>query len=142
MRILLPAIFLLLFATALSAQPADETAIKRVLSAQVDAWNAGDISTYMASGYWNSDSLVFIGKSGPKYGYAVTLASYKKSYADTAAMGKLGFEIISLKKLSPEYYFAIGKWALKRSIGDVSGTWTLLFRRIKGQWKIVVDHSS
>lgn len=57
-------------------------------------------------------------------------------------MGTLRFEIISLKKLSPEYYFAVGKWALKRSAGDVGGSWTLLFRKIAGNWKIVADHSS
>ena len=96
----------------------------------------------MAAGYWQDDSLVFIGKNGPKYGYTTTLANYKKSYPDAAHMGHLDFEIISLKKLSSDHYFAIGKWFLKRSAGDVGGSWTLLFKKIKGNWKIVVDHSS
>jgi len=36
----------------------------------------------------------------------------------------------------------VGKWALKRSAGDVSGSYTLLIRKIKGEWVIVCDHSS
>lgn len=140
MRIIVCLVFLLSCLNA-GAQSSAELQIRAVLDEQVRWWNKGSIERYM-EGYWNSDSLVFIGKSGPKYGYAPTLANYKRSYADTTAMGKLSFEVLSLKKLAPDYYFAIGKWALKRSIGDVSGSWTLLFRKIKGQWKIVVDHSS
>jgi len=57
-------------------------------------------------------------------------------------MGKFTSTIISMKKLSPEYYFVIGKWYLKRSVGDAGGSYTLLIRKIKGKWLIVADHSS
>jgi hypothetical protein len=70
------------------------------------------------------------------------LNNYKKGYPDTAAMGKLEFNIISVQKLSGSYYTVVGRWFLKRSIGDVGGHYTLLFRKIKGQWVIVQDHSS
>ena len=92
--------------------------------------------------YWKSDSLMFIGKKGMVRGWQQTLDNYKKGYPDTAAMGKLSFDIVEVKPLSKEYAFVVGKWMLKRSIGDVSGHYTLLLRRIKGQWKIVADHSS
>ena len=135
----------IIFATAqfaCKAQATDERLIRNILSTQVAAWNAGNIEAYMAAGYWQSDSLVFIGKNGPKYGYNSTLANYRKSYPNAATMGKLSFELISLERLSVNHYFAIGKWALKRTAGDVGGSWTLLFRKINGQWRIVVDHSS
>jgi ketosteroid isomerase-like protein len=57
-------------------------------------------------------------------------------------MGKLSFDLLEVKKLSPEYYFVLGKWFLKRSIGNTGGYYTLLFRKIKGKWVIVVDHTS
>lgn len=127
----------------LPAQPAnDEQAIRQVLARQTAAWNDGRIDQYMAAGYWESDSLLFIGKNGPQYGYATTLANYRKSYPGKEQMGELRFELISLKPLSADYYFAVGKWFLKRAAGDVGGSWTLLFRKIGGQWKIVADHSS
>lgn len=124
----------------LYAQNSDVTAIKQLLNRQRDDWNKADVTAFM-KGYWKSDSLLFIGKSVSN-GYQKTLDNYKKGYPDTAAMGHLDFEFLEFRKLSPEYYFVVGKWHLKRSIGDVGGAYTLLFRKIKGQWTIVVDHSS
>ena len=57
-------------------------------------------------------------------------------------MGKLSFDIIRIEKLSKNYYYVVGKWMLKRSIGDLSGHYDLLLKKIKGQWRIVADHSS
>ncbi|MGI8597935.1 MAG: DUF4440 domain-containing protein, partial [Chitinophagaceae bacterium] len=71
-----------------------------------------------------------------------TLDNYKKNYPSPDAMGKLSFDIIKVDKLSSKYYSVIGKWMLVRSIGDVSGHFSLLFKKINGQWKIVSDHSS
>lgn len=124
-----------------SAQSADEKAILKILDDQTLYWNKGDLDNFV-TGYWNNDSLMFIGSSGVIYGYQNTLFRYKKSYSDTSKMGKLRFEIIHLKKLSPKYYFVVGKWFLKRSIGDAGGHFSLLIRKINGQWKIVADHSS
>lgn len=131
----------LLVSVNLVAQTKDEKAIRKVLDDQNAAWNRGDIDGFM-KGYWESDSLMFVGKSGVTYGYNNTLKNYKKGYPDTAAMGKLTFTEIKVKKLSKKYYFIVGKWYLKRSIGDISGHYNLLLEKINGQWVIIVDHSS
>lgn len=119
----------------------DKTVILQLLNRQKEDWNRGDIDDFM-KGYWENDSLMFVGKSGVTYGWTNTLKNYKKGYPDTAAMGKLSFEYIQIKKLSKKYYFVVGKWYLKRSIGDVSGHYNLLLEKINGSWVIVVDHSS
>ncbi len=131
----------LLVTVQLFAQSKDEQAIRQLLNKQTAAWNRGDIEGFM-NGYWENDSLMFIGKSGVTYGWSNTLKNYKKGYPDTAAMGKLTFTLIQVKKLSKEYYHVTGKWFLKRSIGDGGGHYTLLFRKINGHWVIVSDHSS
>lgn len=136
--LLLPA---LLFSLVVLAQSSDELGIRRVLDDQLKAWNKGDVESFM-QGYWKNDSLMFIGKSGINWGWQQTLENYKKGYPDTTAMGKLSFDIIVIKKLSPEYYYVVGKWMLKRSIGDLSGHYNLLFRKVNGSWLIIADHSS
>ena len=123
------------------AQSGDEQTIRKVLGDQVIAWNNGNIEEFM-KGYWNNDSLMFIGKSGVTYGYHNTLMNYKQHYNNADAMGTLSFELIKVQRLSPEYYFIVGKWHLKRNIGDVGGHYNLLFRKIEGIWVIVADHSS
>jgi ketosteroid isomerase-like protein len=122
------------------AQTNDEAAIRNAMNKQIKDWNKGNIDGFMQT-YWQSDSLLFV-SNPPTYGWRSTLERYKKAYPDTVAMGKLSFKLLQLKKLSSEYYFVMGNWYLKRSVGDVGGIFTLLFRKINGKWLIVVDHSN
>lgn len=137
----------LLLALAISASAfsfagnKDEKDIKAVLAAQVAAWNNGDIEGFM-SGYWQNDSLVFIGSKGPTYGYNATLNNYKKSYPGREKMGTLKFTLLHIRRLSPEYYHVTGKWELQRKDDNPNGYFTLLFRNINGKWRIISDHSS
>ena len=134
-------ILFLFFSVNSFCQSNDEKEVRKVLSTQNAAWNRGDVDAFMI-GYWENDSLMFVGSSGITYGYKNTLANYKKRYPDTAAMGKLTFNLIQVKRLSSEYYHVTGKWHLQRSIGDVGGHFTLLFRKLNGRWVIISDHSS
>jgi len=134
-------LLLLCITLNVSAQSSAEKAIREILSNQTAYWNKGDIENFM-EGYWENDSLMFIGKSGVTYGYQNTLNNYKKGYPDTAAMGKLHFDLVQVKQLSKNYYHVTGKWHLTRSIGDVGGHFTLLFKKINNQWRIISDHSS
>jgi hypothetical protein len=147
-KILSVFIILVLFFVSASAQskparPAggDEQTIRTLIEEQRLAWNMGDKEKFMQT-YWQSDSLMFIGKSGVTYGWQKTLDNYKKGYPDTAAMGKLDFDLLEVKRLSVMYFFVVGKWHLTRSIGDVGGHFTLLFKKIKNKWVIIADHSS
>ena len=131
----------LVFSINTIAQSKDESAVRKILNDQTKAWNNGNTEAFM-KGYWENDSLMFVGKSGVTYGWKNTLNNYKKNYPDTATMGKLDFTIISAKQLSSQHFFIVGKWHLKRSIGDIGGHFTLLFRKIRGNWVIITDHSS
>jgi len=134
-------LFCVLFAISGFSQSADEKAILGILDRQTQAWNRGDLEAFM-KGYWENDSLMYIGKGGVTYGYASTLNSYKKNYGDTARMGKLKFDILHVKSMGPDHYFVVGKWFLTRSAGNVGGHYTLIFKKIKGEWVIISDHSS
>jgi thymidylate synthase len=119
----------------------DEKEILHMLEKQVTAWNKGQIDGYM-QGYWEHDSLLFIGAKGPRYGYVNTLKRYKEAYPDKDHMGQLTSVVTNMKRLSHRYYFITGTWELKRAVGDVSGNYTLLLKKIKHHWVIVCDHSS
>jgi len=143
-------LFLLLLATtipcfgqkkAVKPSAVEEAKIRNLLNDQTAAWNRGDIEGFM-EGYWKNDSLMFIGKSGINWGWQKTLENYKKGYPDSIAMGKLSFDLIVVKRLSFQYYYVVGKWMLARTIGDLSGHFNLLLKKIKGKWVIVADHSS
>jgi hypothetical protein len=140
MRVIL-FISICLLSLSVIAQNKEERAILNAIDLQKNAWNKGDLNLFMQT-YWKNDSLMFIGKNGVTYGWQNTLDNYKKNYPDTAAMGKLDFNILHVKKLSGLYYSVVGKWFLTRSIGNVGGHFTLLFKKINNKWLIVSDHSS
>jgi ketosteroid isomerase-like protein len=54
----------------------------------------------------------------------------------------LNFDLLKINILSKDYAFVVGKWHLKRSIGDLDGHFTLLLKKINKQWTVVADHSS
>jgi ketosteroid isomerase-like protein len=131
----------ILISVSSMAQTKDEQIIRSMLADQSSFWNKGDIPGFM-QGYWDNDSLVFVGKNGPTYGYNNTLRNYQKNYPNKDYMGILNFDILSVQPMEKDHYFVIGKFMLQRKVGDASGHFTLIFRRIKGVWKIVSDHSS
>ena len=119
----------------------DSLSIMKVISFQQDAWNQGDIDSFM-EGYLKSDELVFSGKSGPVYGWENTKNRYYSSYPNTKVMGKLNFTINKIRSVSLNTAYLIGEYYLKRSGEDSWGHFTLLWKKIDSNWLIVSDHTS
>ena len=119
----------------------DEQQVRDVLTTQTVAWNGGNIDEFMKT-YAHTDSLMFIGSKGVTYGWDSTLAHYKKTYPNKAAMGVLSFDLIKVKRLSPDYFFVVGKFTLIRDRDTPSGHFDLLLQKINGKWYIVSDHTS
>lgn len=119
----------------------DHAEILKIMHLQEVAWNGGNLEEFMR-GYWENDSLRFIGKSGITYGWEPTLLNYQKGYPDKSAMGKLTFTIIRVEGLAKNLAHVTGKWHLLRENDAPQGYFTLLWRKIKGQWVIISDHSS
>lgn len=135
-------LMLCILPAAMAQTSADRRAILATLDRQTNDWNAGNIDAFM-KGYWESDSLMFVGKNGVTYGYGNTYQGYLKRYPDRAAMGTLKFDILHLSFPGKDVAFVVGKWHLARpQAGDVGGHYTLLWRKINGKWVIVCDHTS
>ena len=94
-NIILFTVAMLCFTASCLAQTKAAEAIENTLAAQQIAWNKGDLDSFMQY-YWKSDSLLFLGKSGPTHGWQNTLNNYKKGYPDKATMGSLDFKILKI----------------------------------------------
>ena len=134
-------VLFLMVTLRVSAQSDNRILILKLLEDQRQAWNRGDLVEYM-QGYSKSDSLLFVGKGGPKYGWETTLTNYKKSYPDKKAMGLLSFDIKEVRMISADHAFVLGAWHLKRENDDPKGYFTLIVKKIRGEWKVIADHSS
>jgi ketosteroid isomerase-like protein len=116
--------------------------ILQVMARQQNNWNGGDIEKFMED-YLKSDELQFIGSKGIVKGWQATKERYLKSYPDRATMGQLKFDILEVDFHSKKTAWVLGKWYLTRpEKGDVGGYFTLIFKKVKGKWLIVSDHTS
>ena len=143
---------LVLLSSCNSSSPAEPTgepvsvslqAIQNLLDEQVEAWNEGNIETFM-EGYWNSDSLRFASGGNVRRGWDVTLERYLNTYPDRAAMGELAFVDLEMRRLSPQWATVFGRFQLKREapLEDLTGLFTLMFEKRQEGWIIVSDHTS
>jgi len=120
-----------------------QAAIRKVLEAQVEAWNKHDLEGFMF-GYWNSPRLTFFSGAKETQGWQATLERYRKNYESAhAEMGKLEFSDLQIDMLGPQSAFVRGQFRLTLSNGkQPHGLFTLIFREFPEGWRIVHDHSS
>ena len=138
------------FAPALPAQTPNlktasqlELNIIKVLLAQENAWNKGDLAGYV-SGFKDSPDTLFITHQIFR-GYAGLLDEYKRDYPTRAAMGTLSFSDLEVHPLDENFAVVTGKYRLERGKkegGNAEGLFSLVFENTDNGWKIVVDHTT
>ena len=128
-------------ATATPKTPA--ASIRAVLDAQVQAWNAGKLEEFMM-GYWRSPKLTFFSGGRKLSGWDATLERYRKNYqSEGKEMGKLKFTDLDIQLLGASAAVVRGRFELTMSDGkELSGLYTLVFRKFTNGWKIIHDHTS
>ena len=141
-QVIFVVILLLISFASISAQTDKESkAIRKVMDDQAVAWNRGDIDGFM-TGYWKSEKLTFLSGSDVTRGWQPTLDRYKKSYDSRAKMGTLTFSDLEITILAKDAAIVLGSWSLERDKDNPHGKFTLIFRKFKEGWRIVMDHTS
>ncbi len=115
-------------------------AIRAVLEDQANAWNRGDVESFMA-GYWKSPELTFVSGGTSTHGWQETRDRYHRRYPTRAAMGHLTFSELNVRELTRDAALVSGRWQLDRG-EPIGGCFTLLFRYRDNRWVIVYDHTS
>jgi len=139
----LTGVFLTMPHEAAMAQQTSATTIQQVLREQADAWNRGDVETFMRA-YKDAPDTTFIGKSIQR-GYVPILERYKKAYPNKDAMGTLDFSNIEVRELGPQHAVVTGRFHLARNTaggGDARGIFSLIWEKTPQGWKIILDHTS
>jgi len=119
----------------------DRAAITKVLDAQQNNWNQGNVDAFL-EGYWHSPDLTFSGSGGIARGWDGVLARYRKNYPDRATMGQLDFSNLEFRFLGKDAALVLGHWHLARAQGDVGGVFSLVWQRFPEGWRIIHDHTS
>jgi ketosteroid isomerase-like protein len=120
-----------------------ELNIIKVLIAQENAWNKGDLVAF-AAGYKDSPDTLFITHQVFR-GFAGLVDEYKHDYPSKAAMGTLAYSDLEVHPLDENFAIVIGKYHLDRSKkdgGSAEGLFSLVFENTDNGWKIVLDHTT
>lgn len=120
-----------------------ELDIVKVLIAQENAWNKGDLAAF-ASGYKDSPDTLFITHQVFR-GFAGLVEEYKRDYPSKAAMGTLAYSDLEVHPLDENFAIVLGKYHLERSRkdgGNAEGLFSLVVENTDNGWKIVLDHTT
>jgi ketosteroid isomerase-like protein len=141
-KLIFSLVIISLLGTVSAAQTSSEKktidAIRAVIEAQRDAWNKGDVACYM-DGYDRSDKTVFVSGDTVTHGWQTVLERYKKSYDTREKMGQLTFSDLEFNILSKDTVVVVGRWLLKRTSDEPHGRFTLIFKKTKAGWRIILD---
>ena len=144
LRLLALALLSVSFVLQAAAQtPADEQAIKDVMTHSAADWNRGDLDAF-ATSYKNSPDTLFIGTSVSR-GYAGMLATYKRVYNTPEKRGTLSFSNMDVHMLDANFATLVGNCHLERTAaggGNFDCIYSLVWEKTPVGWKIVLDHSS
>lgn len=108
---------------------------ERVLAAQVDAWNTGDLEGFCAAYAQDATYLTGVGVTR---GRDALLASLRQRYPDPASMGRLQVGVRQLE-VSGDLATAVVDWSVATEADSVSGAALLGFRRSGEGWRLAWD---
>ncbi|HTS12999.1 MAG TPA: nuclear transport factor 2 family protein [Candidatus Limnocylindrales bacterium] len=118
-----------------------EEQIRELLGVQQEAWNRGDIDSFMGY-YWKSGETLFIGANGVTRGWQAVLERYHHNYPDRMAMGRLTFSHVEVHLGCEDSAFVVGQFQLQREKDSPAGVFTLDLRKFPEGWRIVADHTT
>ena len=122
----------------------ERAAIETAMADSAAGWNAGDLDRFMRV-YSDAPDTSFVTRDGLIRGKAAMATRYRARYAfdKPGARGVLTFATLDFRLLGPRHALFIARYMLKMPNGTMqSGPTSLVFRREKGGWWIIADHSS
>ena len=117
--------------------------VTKVVIAQENAWNKGDLDGYLSHFKDAKDTEAVL--NGPVRGLDNIRSAYHGSFPNREAMGQLEQTEVDVRELGPDFALATGKYRLARSRkngGDAQGTFTEIFEKTADGWKLVFSQNT
>jgi len=150
--IVLAAFFAILFVTAPAASQnpdplytatRQQLDVVKIILAQQDAWNKGDLDAYLSHYKDAPDTQAVL--ANLVRGVDNIRSAYKQNFPNKDSMGTIEDSDVDVKALGDNYALATGKYHLnrsKKSGGAVDGTFMELFEKTPSGWQIIFSQSS
>lgn len=117
--------------------------VTKVLLAQENAWNKGDLDGYLAEFKEGGDTMAIL--NNVVRGLPAIRSAFHASFPNKDAMGTLEQSSVEIKELGPNYALALGHYKLVRSRkngGDAEGNFTEIFEKTDAGWKLIFTENT
>ncbi len=123
--------------------PSDPTGVvEAMLGASADAWNRGDLGSFV-SDYADDSTTTFMSRSQVQYGFDWIRNNYAPRFEPGVQRDSLRFESVAARALGSDHLLATARFVLLHADSvTASGPFTLVLKRVGGEWKIIHDHTS
>lgn len=117
--------------------------VVKVILAQRDAWNKGDLGAYLSHYKDAQDTQAVL--ANLVRGMDNIRAAYKLNFPNKESMGDIEDSDVGVRPLGDNFALATGRYHLNRSKkagGPVDGTFTELFEKTSAGWQIIFSEST
>lgn len=115
--------------------------IEKALADSADGWNNRNLSQYMAV-YAQDRSTLYVTNGKVVQGFDDIERVYASRFK-TGNMGHLSVEVIDFRMLGSRAAWILGRYHLMlQNGGEHTGLTTLIFQRVSGEWRLVLDHTA
>ena len=117
--------------------------VVKVILAQQNAWNKGDLDAYLSHYKDAPDTQAVL--ANLVRGVDNIRSAYKQNFPNKDSMGTIEDTDIEVKALGDNYALATGKYHLnrpKKSGGAVEGSFMELFEKTQAGWQIIFSQST
>ena len=117
--------------------------VTKVLLAQEDAWNKGDLDAYLAFYKDAPDTQAILGT--PTRGLANIRLAFRANFPNRDVMGTLQQDSVEVRALGDNFALATGNYHLTRprkAGGDVDGTFIDIFEKTPTGWEIIFTETT
>jgi hypothetical protein len=128
---------------ALTTASREQLDVVKVLLAQQDAWNRGNLDAFSQSYKDAPDTLVVTRQIN--HGFAGLVEEYHHDYPTKAAMGTLTFSELEARPLDAQFAIVVGKYRLdraKKEGGNAEGLFSMVLEKTAKGWKVILDHTT
>jgi uncharacterized protein (TIGR02246 family) len=117
--------------------------VAKVILAQEDAWNKGDLNEYLSYYKDAPDTQAVLG--GPVRGLAEIRSAFRANFPNSPSMGNLQQSDVQVRALGDDYALALGKYHLTRARkdgGEATGTFTEIFEKTPAGWRVIFSENT
>jgi uncharacterized protein (TIGR02246 family) len=117
--------------------------VVKIVLAQQDAWNKGDLDAYLSHYKDSPDTQAVL--SSLVRGFDNIRSAYRQNFPSKDSMGSIEDSEVEVKPLGDNYALATGKYRLtrsKKSGGAAEGTFMELFEKTPTGWQIIFSEST